>query len=1165
MKKIRARVASVEKFDFPLSLQKYVKETTDIPDHLLSEFVEKVKLQFSNDLVGVDADISVESLFSQHTDFMEQIEYLADNMKIYHPSFGKLSTHLFVKRQRQNEAGSITDVLVKAACAFQQNYIDFVTQNKKILNEIIDADRDYLYHNLYSVKALIDTYGVKDADGNPIESIQQIYLRAAIGVALYREGEPDINDIKNWYDLFSTKRLAPPSPVMANAGIKIGQYATCYIQGYGTEAQIIQNFHQLRSGGHGVPLYGMSGLNPLAQEIKKNIRDISTRTFRPPVLAYYLSPEQANFEEFLSLRDPLKSEEETVRDSHIALWVSDKFMRAVENDEIWHQFSPEDSLALNKVTGLEYEELYEQFVSDGRSLKKLPARQIMQDVLNMQRRSGEPYLLFKDQINARSNERNMGPIQLSNLCAEIVQYTSEDTTAVCNVLTIGLPEFIKDKDGVKEFDWEALIDTARQAQCFADTLVEDQPNSGVASVKGHKSRALGIGAQGLHKAMQHLGISYDSSEAIAFNRKVYEHIYFGALKGSVEGAKRFGKYEYFDGSPFSEGKLQFDLAREQGLKVELSINDWDALKEDIQKYGTRNSQLTCQPPAVFWSRIFGNSKGQEARQSNMFVAKDFLGEYWEINHVLVNELMKRNLWDKEMIETLQRNSGSVQDIDRIPKDIKDIFKTVWEITPSTHIAMSASRSAFIDQSEAHNVFFSNPTSDSLLSYHLLAWKAGLKTGMYYLKQQPARSAVKITSINAADEFGDLDSDIKSFLQAMVRMFWTEDEIEYETLKENFSRLIPGEKNVIKKILSFFSIGDDIVQENIGDSFLKDVKETSPAVGLLYQAQDLQEDVHSKVYKNLLKTVCDVPLGFDEKDPESYGRYPEFQKYIDMYKSPDNPVHDKVAFAQRYMNMDTSSRQHRLLAFICVEGIMFSSSFAYLFHLKEKYGKKIGALGTSNDFIARDESLHTDVGINLLMRNKDGLSEQEAKKIIREATEIELRFVKYVLKEDSVSGMSEEAMTEYVKFVADSICKRLDIEPIYNVTNPLEFMVRQGAQNHADIMGIRDSQYQANNDSMAFPQTRDIFNAWRFTMNVLSQDGGLSIDIPSIKKKEEDGGAVLLSSDQVPGTDGISELAERTLSAGWQAIGRKEFMEKISKVVSMSASNDEGLSCIACAG
>ncbi len=298
MKKQGILEAAGEKTDFPSSFQSYLKEITNIPDDLLGEFVEKVELQFSDDLKGVAADVSVEGLFSQHPDLIEQIEYLADNMKIYHPGFGKLSTHLFVERQRQNEAGSVADVLVKATSGFQQRYKDFVTQNKSMLDEIIKTDRDYIYDNLYSVKALINTYSVKDADGNPIESIQQIYLRTAIGVALSSADEPDIKEIQNWYDLFSTKRLAPPSPAMANAGISIGQYSTCYTQGVGTQSQIIDNLTQLSSGGHGVQLNGMPEINTLTQAIKENIRDICERTFRPPVIAYYLSPDQANFEEF---------------------------------------------------------------------------------------------------------------------------------------------------------------------------------------------------------------------------------------------------------------------------------------------------------------------------------------------------------------------------------------------------------------------------------------------------------------------------------------------------------------------------------------------------------------------------------------------------------------------------------------------------------------------------------------------------------------------------------------------------------------------------------------------------------------------------------------------------------------------------------------------------
>lgn len=1164
------------KNNLPEMLRHFIYECEYIPIELLEKFTQNIELQFSQDLKEIPINISLEDLFEKYPGLMRAIEWLADSMKIYNPSFGDLSTKLFVLRQRLLESRSMLDTLGNTEAIFQTNYIEYVTSNYSDLDAVIQSDRDFIYNDLYSVIAL-KTYSVKNSSGDFIESIQQIYLRAAIWVALSERDDPNINDIKKWYDLFSTKRVAPPSPVMANSGINIGQYATCFTQSDHGDTSVMQNnISSLKNGGHGMLLAWFDNVKDTTLAVRRTIWEILKETFRPPVVAYYLSPDQDNFEDFLRLRDPLLSEEETVRDSHIAVWMPDAFMKAVENNDDWHQFTPEDTLKLNKKSGEEYYELHTQLIQENKHTNIINARELMEKIVNMQRRSWEPYIVFKDTVNARSNENNVWPIQLSSLCAEVVQYTDSETSSICNVLTIGLPEFIIEKDWCKDFDWEGLIDASKDTQFFMDVLSEDQLNSESEMIhEWYKFRALGMGAQGLHTAMQILGIAYDSEEWIMFNKKVYEHIYYWALLWSVNEAKKKGKYSHFDWSHFSKGELQFDLAEKLGLEVELTIDSkkWDHLKEEIIEHWTRNSQLTSQPPAVFWSRIFGNSKWAEALQTNMFVAKDWIWEYWEVNKNLIEELVGLGLWDDEMINSILMNSWSVQSIDKIPQDIKERYKTVWEIPEEVHIAMSATRSPFIDQSESRNSHMRSPSSDELIAKHLLSWKLWLKTAQYYLKQKPWKDAVKVSLVSEKDEVWDLDTDMKSFLEPMVQMFWTEDEIEYNKIRENFNSLSKWEQKVIKRILAFFAVWDDIVQENISDNFLQDVAEQSELIWMIYKAQDHQERVHELVYKNLLKAVCDIPLDFDETKRESFSdiqwvaqenesdeisNLREFKELLYMYEVENNPINEKVAFAKKFMNTESCSRQKRLLAFICAEWIMFSSSFAYLFHLKEKHWAFIWWLGTSNDFIARDESLHTDVWINLLLRDWWDLENNEAREIIKEAAEIEQEFTSFVLNDGGIWGMSDDAMRIYVEFVADSICTRLGLEKIYYVDNPLIYMDKQGAATTSDFMWLRWTEYQATEDKLR-PWNLSAHFDW-ISSNVINllEDTGFSAHIKDVFRTVDSDKVCELNFGEV--ADWLASIDLKELSTQ----EREDFFQKLSDALGIDASEArKGDSCITC--
>ena len=454
--------------------------------------------------------------------------------------------------------------------------------------------------------------------------------------------------------------------------------------------------------------------------------------------AVYLEPWHADIESFLELRKNTGAEEFRARDLFYALWIPDLFMQRVEEDGEWTLMSEHECPGLSDTYGNEFVELYTKYEKEFPDLKRIKARALMSKIIEAQIETGQPYMLYKDAVNNKSNQKNIGVIKSSNLCAEIVEYSEKDETAVCNLASIALPKFVTEEG---KYDYQDLYQVAKLATKNLDQVIDINfyPTDKTEN-SNSRHRPIGLGIQGLADVYFKMNIAYDSVQAQMINKQIFETIYFGALEASMELASDKGAYSTFKGSPLSQGQFQFDL---WGVKPS-SMWDWKGLMEKIQKHGVRNSLTTACMPTASTGIILGNTETFQVQTSNIYKRQTLSGEFLLVNRHLVKELMKRDLWSKELRDQIILENGSVQNIEGFPEDLKDVYKTVWETSQKTVIDMSADRAPFIDQTQSMNLWLSTPTFGKVNSMHMYAWKKGLKTGMYYLRSRSAVDAVKVT-------------------------------------------------------------------------------------------------------------------------------------------------------------------------------------------------------------------------------------------------------------------------------------------------------------------------------------------------------------------------------------------------------------------------------------
>lgn len=684
-------------------------------------------------------------------------------MAAIHPDYALLAARIAISNLHKNSNKSFAEtmealytyidpVTYQKAGLISDSTIEVIRRHADQLDSAIIYDRDYSF-DYFGFKTLERSYLLR-MNGRVVERPQHMLMRAAVGI----HGE-DITSAIETYNLMSEKWFVHATPTLFNAGTPKPQLSSCFllsmvddsIQGIFETlsrcAKISQSaggiglsIHNIRATGSYIKGTGgtSNGIIPMLKVFNDTARYVDQGGGkRKGAFAVYLEPWHADIMEFLELKKNHGKEELRARDLFYALWIPDLFMERVKNNEHWSLFCPNEAPELYNTYGGEFEALYHKYEQEGRARKVVRAQEIWSAIIESQIETGTPYMLYKDAANKKSNQKNLGTIRSSNLCTEILEYTSADEVAVCNLASIALPKFVENG----EFDHERLFDITRVVTRNLNRVIDvnyypipEARNSNM------RHRPIGIGVQGLADAFILMGYAFDSPEARKLNRDIFETIYFGAVTESNIIAQRDGAYESYEGSPASKGELQFDL---WGVEPGDRWN-WAELKGKIKKHGLRNSLLVAPMPTASTSQILGNNECIEPYTSNIYSRRTLSGEYIVVNKHLLNDLIRLNLWNEDMKEMLIANNGSVQDIPGLPQELKNRYKTVWEISQKAIIDMAADRGAFICQSQSLNLFVENANMGKLSSMHFYSWQKGLKTGMYYLRSKAAVDPIKFT-------------------------------------------------------------------------------------------------------------------------------------------------------------------------------------------------------------------------------------------------------------------------------------------------------------------------------------------------------------------------------------------------------------------------------------
>jgi ribonucleoside-diphosphate reductase alpha chain len=691
----------------------------------------------------------------------------AASLTTKHPDYALLASRIAVSNLHKNTIKSFSETMRllhtyidpktgKDASLLADDVWEVIEKNAELLDSSIIYDRDFGF-DYFGFKTLEKSYLLK-LNGKIAERPQHLFMRVSVGI--HKE---DVESAIKTYHLMSERWFTHATPTLFNAGTPKPQMSSCFlltmkddsIDGiYDTlkqTAKISQSAGGIGLSIHNVRATGsyISGTNGTSNGIIPMLRVFNdTARYvdqgggkRKGAFAIYLEPWHADIFEFLDLRKNHGKEEMRARDLFYALWVSDLFMQRVEANEEWSLFCPHEAPGLADCWGKDFEKLYKRYEKEGRARKVVKAQELWFAVLDAQVETGTPYLLYKDSANGKSNQQNLGTIKSSNLCTEIIEYTSPDEIAVCNLASLALPRFVK--DGI--FDHDKLYEVTYQATLNLNKIIDGNyyPVK-EAEYSNLRHRPIGLGVQGLADAFIMLRLPFESEGAKKLNKEIFETIYFASMTASKDLAIKDGPYETFKGSPLSKGKFQFDL---WDVKPESGRWDWENLRLDVMNHGVRNSLLVAPMPTASTSQILGNNECFEPYTSNIYTRRVLSGEFVIVNKHLLRDLVNLGLWTGGMKDKIITANGSIQDIAEIPAEIKELYKTVWEIKMRTIIDMAADRGAYICQSQSLNLFINSPNASKLTSMHFYAWKKGLKTGMYYLRTQAASQAVKFTVEN----------------------------------------------------------------------------------------------------------------------------------------------------------------------------------------------------------------------------------------------------------------------------------------------------------------------------------------------------------------------------------------------------------------------------------
>ncbi|WFD45246.1 ribonucleoside-diphosphate reductase [Malassezia psittaci] len=669
-----------------------------------------------------------------------------------HPDYAVLAARIAISNLHKETRKTFSQVV-------QDLYEYAVMKNKVRLDSAIIYERDFHY-NFFGFKTLERSYLLR-INGKVAERPQHMLMRVAVGI----HGE-DVESAIETYNMMSEKAFTHASPTLFNAGTPNPQMSSCFLVGMKddsiegiydtlkscamiskTAGGIGLHIHNIRgTGSYIAGTNGVSnGIVPMLRVFNNTARYVDQGgNKRPGAFAIYLEPWHSDVFEFLDLRKNHGKEEVRARDLFYALWMPDLFMRRVEQGGDWTLMCPAEAPGLADCYGEEFNALYEKYEKQGRGKRTVKAQKLWYAILEAQIETGGPFILYKDAANEKSNQKNIGVIKSSNLCTEIMEYSSPDETAVCNLASIALPTFIEGTGAQKTYNFQKLHDTAKVI-CKNLNRIIDINYYPVESARrsNMRHRPIGIGVQGLADAFMIMGYPFDSQEARRLNLQIFETIYHAALERSCELAQVEGTYETYEGSPASQGILQYDLWN----KTPTDLWDWSSLKAKIAQHGLRNSLLLAPMPTASTSQILGFNECFEPYTNNIYMRRVLAGEFQVVNPWLLRELVEQGLWNEQMKQRIIAHGGSIQNVAGIPDRIKALYKTVWEISQKVIIDMAADRGAFICQSQSLNIHLSAPTFGQLTSMHFYGWKKGLKTGSYYLRSRPAANAIQFTVSN----------------------------------------------------------------------------------------------------------------------------------------------------------------------------------------------------------------------------------------------------------------------------------------------------------------------------------------------------------------------------------------------------------------------------------
>lgn len=764
-------------------------------------------------------------------------------MTTIHPDYAILAARIAVSnlhKQTTKQFSQVAKILYeyvnpktgKHAPMISDETYQIICENADELNSAIVYDRDFNY-NYFGFKTLERSYLLR-VNGKVAERPQHLLMRVAVGI----HGN-DVERVIETYNLMSQRYFTHGSPTLFNAGTPSPQMSSCFLVAMKDDS-IDGIYDTLKTcalisksaGGIGLHIHNIratgsyiagtngtsNGIIPMVRVFNNTARYVDQGgNKRPGAFALYLEPWHADIFDFIDIRKNHGKEEIRARDLFPALWIADLFMKRVEQNAHWTLFSPNEVPGLAESYGDEFEALYEKYEREGKGVKVVKAQKLWYAILEAQTETGTPFMLYKDACNKKTNQKNLGIIKSSNLCCEIVEYSSPDEVAVCNLASIALPSFVEKTASTSSYDFEKLHKVTKVVTRNLNRIIDRNyypvPEARRSNMR---NRPIALGVQGLADAFMALRLPFDSQEAKELNIQIFETIYHAAVESSIELAQEEGPYESYEGSPASQGLLQFDLWDRKPSE----LWDWDTLKQKLAKHGLRNSLLVAPMPTASTSQILGNNECFEPYTSNIYSRRVLAGEFQIVNPHMLKDLVDLGIWNDAMKNNIIANNGSIQSLPNIPDDIKALYKTVWEILQKHIIDLAADRAAFIDQSQSLNIHIKDPTMGKLTSMHFYGWKKGLKTGMYYLRTQAAAAAIQFTvdqnSVSAAGK------SVASFNKLVQRKYVAKTSTRSGTSSPTLdspsteARSLSPNPTSLENSLNELQLTDDVIQTDSKD-------------------------------------------------------------------------------------------------------------------------------------------------------------------------------------------------------------------------------------------------------------------------------------------------------------------------------------------------------------